>query len=111
MIIAKITPTASKITQVTPFSSVTKTLDYMTAIARPYVAGASETGFQVSFGTVDVDGDGKIVKYNNETNERLVLTSEELSTWGTNDETLLTIVAGKLNVTISKFETLDSDIF
>ena len=111
MIIAKITPTASKITQVTPFSSVTKSLDYMTAIARPYVAGASETGFQVTFGTVEVDNEGKIIKFNNETNERLVLTSEELSTWGTNDETLLNIIADKIKVTISKFETLDSDIF
>jgi hypothetical protein len=111
MIIAKITPTATKVTQVTPFSSETKTLDYMTAIARPYVVGASETGFQVSFGTVEVDSDGKIVKYNNETNERLVLTSEELSTWGTNDESLLTIIANKLNVTISKFETVESNMF
>jgi hypothetical protein len=83
----------------------------MTAIARPYVAGASETGFQVTFGTVEVDDEGKIIKFNNETNERLVLTSEDLSTWGTNDETLLTIIAGKLNVTISEFETVESNMF
>jgi hypothetical protein len=111
MIIAKITPTATKVTQVTPFSSETKTLDYMTAVARPYVAGSSQTNFQISFGTVNVNDKGDIVNFNNETNERLTLTSEELSTWGTNDESLLTIIANKLNVTISKFETVDSNLF
>lgn len=111
MIIAKITPTATKVTQVTPFSSETKSLDYMTAVARPYVVGSSQTNFQVSFGTLNVDDEGNIVNFNNETNERLTLTSEELSTWGTNDETLLTIIANKLNVTISKFETVNLDLF
>ena len=35
MLLAKINPAAEKITEVTPFSSVTTSLDYMTAIAKP----------------------------------------------------------------------------
>ena len=35
--------------------------------------------------------------------ENVVLTQSELSTWGTNDESLLSIVANKLGLTILSF--------
>jgi hypothetical protein len=111
MIIAKITPAATKVTQVNPFSSVTENLDYMTVAARPYVVGSSETNFQISFGTVELNNEGVVTRFKNESNERMKLTSEELSTWGTNDEVLLEIVATKLNVSIVSFENVESNMF
>jgi len=52
MLLAKINPAAEKVTEVTPFSSTTISLEYMTAIARPYVAGATQTNFALEFGTI-----------------------------------------------------------
>lgn len=103
MIIAKINPAATKVTQVTPFSSITESLEYMTAIARPYIPGATNTFFQVIFGTAEIDSESNVVNFSEKTSERMSFTDEELSTWGTNDETLLTIVAAKLNVSILEF--------
>ena len=46
MLISKINPPAVKSIEITPFSSTTTNLNYMTAIARPYAPGASSTNFQ-----------------------------------------------------------------
>ena len=100
MLIAKITPPAIKIVESTPFSSTTKNLEYMTAIARPYVPGASITNFQIQFGELRLDNTDTVVGFDNESNSQLSMTSEELSTWGTNDETLLTLIAAKLGVSV-----------
>jgi hypothetical protein len=103
MIIAKINPAATKINQITPFSSTTESLEYMTAIARPYIPGATNTFFQVVYGTIEIDNESNVVSFYEKTSERISFTDEELSTWGTNDETLLTIIATKLNVSVIEF--------
>lgn len=102
MLLAKINPTAEKVIEVTPFSSTTISLEYMTAIARPYVAGGSQTNFIVEFGTI-TEVDGVATSFMTRTQTNLNLTSEELSTWGTNDEILLSIIAGKLNVGVVSY--------
>jgi hypothetical protein len=110
MLLAKINPSAEKITEVTPFSSVTTSLDYMTAIARPYVAGATQTNFAIEFGNV-TKVDGVATSFQSQTQSNLTLTSEELSSWGTNDEVLLTIVASKLGVAVEGYENVDNRNF
>ena len=100
MLIAKINPPAVKGVEVSPFSSTTINLEYMTAIARPYIPGAPSTSFQVQFGTVSLDENNVAISFNNELNNQLTMTSEELITWGTNDDTLLTLVAAKLGVSV-----------
>jgi hypothetical protein len=100
MLISKINPPAIKIIESTPFSSTTKNLDYMTAIARPYFLGAPTTNFQIQFGSVILDENEVIVRFNNETSSQITMTSEELSTWGTDDAVLLGLIANKLNVSI-----------
>ena len=110
MLLAKINPAAEKITEVTPFSSTTLSLDYMTAVARPYVAGATQTNFVIEFGNI-TEVDGAVTSYQSKTQTNLTLTSEELSSWGTNDEVLLTIVAGKLGVAIEGYKTFSRDNF
>jgi hypothetical protein len=106
MLLAKINPAAEKITEVTPFSSTTISLEYMTAIARPYVAGATQTNFALEFGTI-TEVEGVVTSFQTRTQTNLTLTSEELSSWGTNDEVLLTIVAGKLSVAIEGYKNFE----
>lgn len=100
MLIAKINPPALKVVESTPFSSSTINLDYYTAIARPYVPGSSSTNFQLQFGSVNLDDKGQIINFNNETSSQLTMTSEELVTWGTNDDVLLNLIAAKLGVSV-----------
>jgi hypothetical protein len=110
MLIAKINPPAIKIVETTPFNSTTKNLDYMSAAARPYVAGASITDFQIQFGRIVID-ETDTVKFYNESNSQLSMTSEELSTWGTNDETLLTLIATKLGVSVIEVISIGDNNF
>lgn len=110
MLLAKINPAAEKIIEVTPFSSTTISLEYMTAIARPYVAGATQTNFVIEFGTI-TEVDGVVTSFQSRTQSNLILTSEELSTWGTNDEVLLSIIAGKLNVNVDSYVNVENSNF
>jgi hypothetical protein len=102
MLLSKINPAAEKVTEVTPFSSTTMSLEYMTAIARPYVAGGSQTNFVVEFGTI-TEVEGIVTSFTTRTQTNITLTSDELSTWGTNDEVLLSIIAAKLNVSVVSY--------
>lgn len=100
MLVAKINPPALKVIEPTPFSSTTKNLDYYTAVARPYVPGAELTNFQLQFGVINLDEIGQVVNFNSELNSQITMTSQELSTWGTDDDTLLTLIAAKLGVSV-----------
>jgi hypothetical protein len=106
MLLSKINPAAEKVTEVTPFSSTTMSLEYMTAIARPYVAGGSQTNFVVEFGTI-TEVEGIVTSFTTRTQTNITLTSDELSTWGTNDEVLLSIIAGKLNVSVVSYVNVE----
>ena len=110
MLIAKINPPAIKIVETTPFNSTTKNLDYMSAAARPYVAGASITNFQLQFGTIEID-ETDTIKYYKDSSSQLSMTSEELNTWGTNDETLLRLIATKLGVSVIEVISINEDNF
>jgi hypothetical protein len=106
MLIAKINPPAIKSLESTPFSTSTKNLEYMTALARPYVPGSSSTNFQIQFGSVNLNELGEIIGFNNELTSQLKMTSEELVTWGTDDSTLLSLISTKLGVSI--LETINT---
>jgi len=105
MLVSKINPTAKKIINGDIFNVVTEDLDFMSIIARPYVAGASKVNFQVNFGTIILNDKNEPNNFNSGNSTRLELTSEELSDWGTDDSVLLQIVANKLNLTI--LETIE----
>ena len=109
MLIAKINPPAIKVVNPTPFSSTTKNLEYMSAAARPYVPGASITNFQIQFGTVILDDESQIVNFSTENQTQISMTSEELSTWGTNDETLLRLLCTKLGVSVLEIISINQD--
>ena len=109
MLYAKVTPSAQFIKQVTPFSSVTETAEYFTAIARPYAAGTPTTNFEVIFGNVMTNDTENSQSFVRVFASSITLTAEELINWGTNDTVMLSAVANKLGATASDFITIDRD--
>lgn len=121
MLLAKINPAASFTSQSGPFTaSETITADYLTALARPYIAGASQTNFEVLFGTytpavagVEASEGVEAVneqpaKFNHIQSSQVILTAEELANWGTDDSVLLSAVASKLGTSVVSTATVDS---
>jgi hypothetical protein len=104
MLLAKINPAATFTSQDGPFAQpIVVTTDYLTALARPYVAGASQTNFEIQFGTYvpAVEGEQpQPAKFNRIQSSQLVLTSVELASWGEDDSVLLDIVASKLGTSV-----------
>jgi hypothetical protein len=111
MLYAKINPTATYTTQVSPFSSTTIQCSYMTAYARPYAAGAEKTNFQVQFGNEIKDDQGVVINVTSEYSTNVTMTAVELANWGTNDSALLTDIATKIGTTATEFiEVLGNNI-
>lgn len=112
MLYAKINPAAVYTQNTTPFTAPTTIeADYLTALARPYATGASQINFEVIFGKVVKDENAVIVGFNNVSNISVVLTKEEISTWGLDDEVLLNILANKIGTEITEFVTIDKTDF
>ena len=112
MLLAKIDPAATFTSQDGPFAQPTIiTADYLTALARPYVAGASQTNFEIQFGTYIPAVDGKPAKFNRVQSSQLVLTSQELASWGTDDIALLDVVASKLGTAVVETTEVEGNNF
>ena len=106
MLLAKINPAATFTSQDGPFAQPTIiTADYLTALARPYAAGASQTNFEIQFGTYVPAVESQPAKFNRVQSSQLVLTSQELASWGEDDSVLLDVVASKLGTSV--VETVD----
>ena len=121
MLIAKISPAASFTAQSGPFAQPeTITADYLTAFARPYVAGAAKTNFEVQFGTytpavqaVEASGSTPAVqaepaRFNAIQSSQTTLTAEELADWGTDDSVLLEAIAIKLGTEVVETAVIES---
>ena len=112
-LVAQITPSV-KVAQ--PSESIFKeptiiNADYMLALARPYGLGAENVKFQVIFGSLvthpsrNINGSTLPEKtvFQNLTSADVILTKEELSSWGTDDEECYNLIASKLGVQIVSF--------
>jgi hypothetical protein len=99
MIYAQISPAAQKIEQITPFSSVTTTANYMVAFARPYALGANKVTFQVVYGIPEFT-DGTVSRFEGIAASEVDLDSSEISSWGTDDTVVFTQIASKLGISI-----------
>lgn len=113
MIVAKISPRASFVKQVGPFDQPqTELFEYFTVFARPYIVGSAFTNFEVQFGTCSQSSNiGELPVFNRSESTNVVLSSEELSNWGTDDSVLLGLVAGKMGTTITSILNVRSDLF
>jgi hypothetical protein len=99
MIYAEISPAAQKTEQVTPFSSVTKTANYIYAYAREYSLGSDKVNFNVVYGTPFFSGD-TVLGFEGIIINEVTLESSELSTWGTDDRVIYNQIANKVGFTI-----------
>jgi len=113
MLLAKINPAASFTSQDGPFAQSTiVTADYLTAVARPYIPGASKTNFEIIFGSYvpavagveaseGVDAvQAQLAKFDRIQSSQAILSAEELADWGTDDSVLLGAIASKLGTTV-----------
>ena len=103
MIIAEITPTAQQIIPITPFSSETVSLTHMIVWCKDYIPGSDNNIFTTQFGVPKYNSEGIMNGITIGAQQNVPLTQVELSTWGSNDESLYTIVANTLGLTITSF--------
>ena len=112
MLYAKINPKASFVQQEGPFTApVTVEAEYLTALARPYAAGASQTNFEVQFGNPVLNEEGIVTSIQQVSNSQLMLTAIELVNWGADDSVLLEAVATKLGTVVESVINLENNNF
>ena len=112
MLLAKINPVATFTSQDGPFAQPTIiTTDYLTALARPYVAGADKTNFEIQFGSYTLATEGQIAKFNRVQSSQLTLSAEELAQWGLDDSALLEAVALKLGTAVVETVEVEGNYF
>lgn len=109
MLYTKISPAATITKQTSPFESETISADFMTAIARPYGAGASSVNFEVIFGTIKLDENNVPVSFDRLFTSSTTLLSTELSGWGVDDSNLLEVIAIKVGTTATEFVTIEGN--
>jgi len=106
MLLGKLSKAAEKVYQITPFTTEIVTAEYMSVNADKYVIGAKDVSFELRFGKLVLDEANQPKEFQIVIRENVKFTSDELSTWGTNDSIVLDIVANKFGLTITeKVET------
>jgi hypothetical protein len=112
MLYAKINPKASFVQQSGPFSApVIVEVEYLTALARPYAAGASQTNFEIQFGNAVLNEEGTVTFIQQVSNSDITLTARELVNWGTDDAILLEVIAAKLGTVVESVINLENNNF
>jgi hypothetical protein len=99
MLLGKLATPAIKVIQNGAFSTTNATADYMVVSTQRFVIGEDKTTFELRFGNVITENEQE--RFDILLRENLKMTSEELSTWGTDDSVLLDLVAAKLGTTIT----------
>jgi hypothetical protein len=106
MLLGKLSKAAEKVYKTTPFTTEIVTAEYMSVNADKYVIGAKDVSFELRFGKLVLDEANQPKEFQVVIRENVKLTSDELSTWGTNDSIVLDLIATKFGVTITeKVET------
>ena len=108
MLLGKLSKAAEKVYKTTPFTTEIVTAEYMSVSAGKYVIGAKDVSFELRFGKLVLDEAGKPKEFEVVIRDSAKLTSEELSTWGTDDSIVLDLIAAKLGVTI--LEKVETDL-
>lgn len=98
MLLGKLATPATKVYQNGAFGSTVATAEYMAVSTQRFVIGEDETSFELRFGNVVTENEQE--RFDIVLRENLKMTSEELSTWGTDDSVLLDLIAAKLGTTI-----------
>ena len=100
MLYAKFTPGLSFNKSKDPFNPQTVTLEYMTAITAGYPLGATAATFNVYFGTATITNN-KVTEFTKELVKIVEVGGTALSSWGTDDSSMLDYLAGTFNLTVT----------
>lgn len=105
MLVCKISPSARIVSQVTPFNYDTEIAEYMTIYAPNYILNADANTFVVEFGYIPtlVDNQPSPPPFVCLYSMTIILTSDDLSSWGTDDKSLCEIIANKIGVKIISY--------
>lgn len=98
MLLGKLATPAIKVYQNGAFSTTNATADYMSVSTQRFVIGESDVSFELRFGNIITENEKE--RFDIVIRENIKMTSEELSTWGTNDSILLDLIAAKLGATL-----------
>jgi len=117
MIVAKISPAATKIIQTSPFEHTTLSGEYMCVSVAKYVIGSLESThndaniFEVKFGNIkyekNPDGSNGRPMMDTVISHRLLMTTPEVEGWGHDDSVLIDLIAAKLNLSVVEKQTID----
>jgi hypothetical protein len=99
MLLGKLATPAVKVFQNGAFATTNATADYMSVTAQRFVIGAEQVSFELRFGNVITENEKE--RFDIVIRENIKMTSDELSTWGTDDSVLLDLVAAKLGATLT----------
>lgn len=100
MLLGKLATPATKVYQSGAFKTTVSTAEYMVVSTQQFVIGENIVEFELRFGNVIVENGEE--RFDIVLRENLKMTSEELSTWGTDDSILLDIIASKLGTSITE---------
>ena len=105
MLLGKLSTPATKVYQSGAFNSTTAIAAHMVVSTKRFVIGDKDADFEVRFGNV-ITENGK-ERFDSILRENVKMTSEELSSWGTDDSVLLDLIAAKLGATLTETVTKD----
>lgn len=100
MLLGKLATPAVKVVQNGAFSSTSITADYMVVSTERFVIGEPTNSFELRFGNVITENQKE--RFDIVLRENIVMTSEELALWGTDDSVLLDVIAAKIGTTITE---------
>lgn len=106
MLFGKLNPQAVIPQMVTPFEQTELVVNYITAIATPYILGANVVNFQVMYVNLNYDEENVPVSFTVYHQVNVTLSGEAIADWGTDDTTVLTAIATEQGATIVEFENL-----
>lgn len=106
MLFGKLNPQAIIPQMVTPFEQTELVVNYITAIATPYILGANVVNFQVMYVNLNYDEENVPVSFTVCHQVSVTLSGEAIADWGTDDTTVLTAIATEQGATIVEFENL-----
>lgn len=105
MLLGKLETPAVKVYQTSAFNTTAASAEYMVVSTQKYVIGSSDVIFELRFGNIVTENNEE--RFDIVLRENIKMTSDELSTWGTDDSVVLDIIATKLGTSITEKVTKD----
>jgi hypothetical protein len=100
MLLGKLATPATKVIQEGFFNSTTISSEYLIAGTQIFIIGEDYTTFQIRFGNIITENGEE--RFDIVLRDVIKMTSEELSTWGTDDSVVLDLIANKIGTTITE---------